>query len=183
MAVRRLPRRRALRSLRRLFRPGRWGHTAKGVAYHVGNSLRGLRWMRRLNKTKADRDSTVTRDGVWVNTHWDRPLTHGFVDPTGKWKRFQRVTSSTWEQVKVLRSREGNFIIRKTNTDLAQMAALGFKRAAIDVKSWRNVTTERFLELKAMGEKHGVAIEVWVQRGNKRVIPMAQEAGLPVKRI
>jgi hypothetical protein len=172
------------REIRRLFRPGSWGHTNKGVPYHVGNSIRGLRWMRRIGKKRADRDTTRTIDGVWVNTHWDRPLTHGFHDPTGQWKRAQRVTDSTWAQVKVLRTKKGNYRINTTNTDLHEMGRLGYTTAAIDVKSWKNATNvEAFEDLKAMGEKHDVNIVCWVQRGNARVIPFARAAGIPTKRI
>ena len=41
------------REIRRLFRPGSWGHTNKGVPYHVGNSIRGLRWMYRIGKRRS----------------------------------------------------------------------------------------------------------------------------------
>jgi hypothetical protein len=172
------------RQIRRLFKPGRVGHTAKGVPYHVGNSIRGLRWMFRIGKRDADRDTTTTRDGVPVNTHWDRPLMHGFRDPTGQWGQWQRITGSTWEQTKVLRTKKGNYRINSTNTDLAEMGRLGYRRATIEPKSWKNMDNQKVWdEIAAMGKKHGVPLRGYALRGNWRCIPYMEAAGIPTRKI
>jgi hypothetical protein len=66
----------ALARLRRMFKPQRIGHPAKGVPQYVGDSIRGLRWMFRIGKRQADRNTITTKDRVPLNTHWDRPLMH-----------------------------------------------------------------------------------------------------------
>lgn len=84
---------------RRMFRPAAIGHVAKGVNYAIGNSERGLRFMRRvLRKKKADRDLQMTSDDVCVVTHWPRPLAHGFIDPLGLIHRTALVEDHTWKE-------------------------------------------------------------------------------------
>lgn len=173
-----------LRALRRLFKPGPIGHTAKGVAYQIGNSISGLVKMRRLGKKRADRDTITTRDKVPVNTHWNRPCAHGFYDPAGKWTRLQRVDQSDSEDVFRLLSKKEHLPISSTAYDLHMMGKMGFEEAIIEAKSWVNMDNVAIWEeIEAMGKREGVRITVWALPGNVRVLPYAKAAGLNTKAI
>lgn len=68
--------------------------------YHRGNSLRGIRRAARNGWPAIDLDLQMTRDGVVVNTHWDRPmLRDGFRDPWRQIPKEKRVRNMTWNQV------------------------------------------------------------------------------------
>lgn len=75
--------------------------------YHRGNSRRGVRRYAREGKEFADFDVLLTREGTAVNTHWKRPLAHGFRDPQGRIPRSRPVGEMTLAEVLRLRTRDG----------------------------------------------------------------------------
>lgn len=97
---------RALKSIR-----ARIGHVARGQGYHVGNSIRGIRAYSRRGYRYADFDVLLTKEGIAVCTHWQRPLMHGFHDPQGKLNRRTKVADMTLAQVLRLRTEDGNYRI------------------------------------------------------------------------
>jgi glycerophosphoryl diester phosphodiesterase len=67
---------------------------------HEENSLRGIKYAARHRWPMIDLDLLITKDGVVVNTHWDRPLVRdGFRDPLGQIGRDAQVRDLTWVQL------------------------------------------------------------------------------------
>lgn len=88
-------------------------HVAKGMKYHVGNSLRGIRKAIRRRFWAIDLDILITKDGVIVGCHWSRPmLRDGFYDPLGKIPPGTPIHQLTWAQVATLRTKDGYRIQR-----------------------------------------------------------------------
>lgn len=85
-------------------------HVPKGVPYHVLNSRRGVVSLHE-DVRYVDLDVLITKDGIGVNTHWQRPLMHGFYDPRGTIPKRAKVSELTWHQVRRLRSRRGQYAI------------------------------------------------------------------------
>lgn len=172
------------RRLRRMFKPQKIGHTVKGVPQYVGDSIRGLRWMFRVGKRQADRNTITTKDGVPLNTHWDRPLMHGWKDTAGKWKRLQRISQSTFAETRTLRSKKGDFHMNSTERDLAEMGRLGYKVAWIEPKVWNNMDNQAIWdEIAAMGKRHGVTLKGYALPGNWKCLPYMNAAGIPSHRL
>jgi len=106
-------RRPSLRRARRLFRPGRIGHTRKGVSEFIGDSFLGIQMMRLLAKNRADRNVLRVKSeggkpgkGPGVSAHWPIPGRHG----GGRAKGIPISMSTrnmTLEQFLSLRSPEG----------------------------------------------------------------------------
>lgn len=85
-------------------------HVPKGVPYHVLNSRRGVVSLHE-DVRYVDLDVLITRDGVGVNTHWQRPLMHGFYDPWNEIPKRAKVSDLTSNQVARLRTRRGQYRI------------------------------------------------------------------------
>lgn len=103
---------------RRVFRRGTLAHPAKGVKYMVANSLRGMRWAKRLGKKSADRDLRFTKDGVCVVVHWSLLYKEGIPVPHN-----YRVEDHTWAEVSKLRG-PGGTAIHTLTEDLKLLASL-----------------------------------------------------------
>jgi glycerophosphoryl diester phosphodiesterase len=120
--------------------PSKYNHFVHIDPYYKGNSLRGVRKAakRRGSARAIDLDFHVTKDGVWVNTHWGQPLLYGFRDPLGKIKKTAHIADLTWAQVKRLEagSRKHPYRIQRAEAILALAARLGV-RVEIEVKSDR----------------------------------------------
>lgn len=117
-------------------------HVAKGVAYHLENSIRGIRKAARLGYGAIDLDLNMTKDGVIVCTHWNRALLKdGFVDPLKRIQVNALISELTWAQVKRLRAPEGYRIQRletmlrecKKNRIIAYLEPKGDKRFELDI--------------------------------------------------
>lgn len=75
-------------------------HVPKGVPYHRGNSIRGIRRAARRGFDKIDLDLLITRDRVIVGCHWPRPLLKdGFRDPMRQVGEFALVHRLPWAVV------------------------------------------------------------------------------------
>lgn len=107
--------------------PRRWRGFQHLTPYHRGNSIRGLQRAVRRGRDSVDLDFRVTRDGVVVNTHWPRPLAHGFIDPTGKLATHARIEDLTAAQVARLRTRRGGYRIHTAERILTEAAQRGLK--------------------------------------------------------
>ena len=90
-------------------------HVAKGVPYHVLNSRRGVVSLHE-DVRYVDLDVLITKDGIGVNTHWQRPLRHGFYDPRGTIPKNTKVSDLTWKEVDRLRTRQGQYAINTVHT-------------------------------------------------------------------
>jgi glycerophosphoryl diester phosphodiesterase len=87
-------------------------HVSWPTYKHVENSLRGIRRAARRGFTAIDLDLQITRDGVIVVTHWDRPLLRdAFFDPLKRLDKHARVSELTWRQVRRLRTLGGYRIV------------------------------------------------------------------------
>lgn len=100
-------------------------HKNDGEPYRRWCSIRGLRRAHKWGATAIDIDVNITRDGVVVATHWQRPmLKDGFSDPAGKLGRFKRVATLTMGQVSRLRAYDG-YRIWRTRRMMREAARLG----------------------------------------------------------
>lgn len=155
---------------------------------HEENSLRGIEKAARRRDDEIDIDLQMTKDGVIVGCHWPRPMVRdGFHDPKHCLRRTRTVRSMTWEQVKRLRTRKGNYHISRIESLLkkcaeegviARLEPKGDKRFE-DVEVWR--------EVKAEAKKHGAKVRGYSLRnsggrgaGVRRVAAM-KKAGIPSK--
>lgn len=167
------------RQIRRMFKNQRILHTIKGIPQYVGDSYRALRWGRRIHKDEADRNTITTRDGVPKNTHWDRPLMHGWRDPTGHWKRFQRISQSTSAEVDRLVSKKGGYVIRDTETDIRQAARLGYKVLWIEPKTTGNMLNQAIWDkIAGWGHQYGITLKGYTLPGNNACLPYMNKAGI-----
>lgn len=82
-------------------------HKNKWEMYHVANSMFGLRRTARLKVNGQDIDCLLTKEGIPVATHWQKPLRHGFKDPLGKIPSGKNIGDMPWREVSRLRSRDG----------------------------------------------------------------------------
>jgi hypothetical protein len=121
-------RRPTLRAARRLFRPGKIGHTRRGVSEFIGDSFLGISMMKVLAKRRADRNvlRVKSEDGVpgkgpGVSGHWPIPGRHGGGRATGI-PIGTHTRDMTLEQFLSLRSPEGlkTHTLRQDTWALAQ---------------------------------------------------------------
>lgn len=168
--------------LRIRFRPGPLAHGIRGQAYHLVDSLRGLRAARKARKKRADRDLQMTSDGVVVVCHWLRPLLRdGFIDPLGLIERRRRVDQMTYAEVRRLYTPRGHFRINSLEDDLREAGRLGLG-AVLEPKTndkrWRNVAMWK--EWKAYARSVGVRdLRGYALPSNKGCVPAMNKAGIP----
>lgn len=133
-------------------------HVAKGVPYHVENSIHGLNRAATGGYDSIDLDWQLTKPdpscrhchalglacvGHRVNTHWPRPLLQdGFRDPAGQLGRLARVDRHTLDEVLRLVAGKGYRI----HEDFVM-----FREAAErDLKVAAEVKHPRYAELEVM---------------------------------
>lgn len=118
--------------------PAKWNGFQHLDPYYVGNSIRGVRKAAKRKGTRRaiDLDWHVTKDNVWVNTHWGQPLLHGFRDPWGKISKTAHISDLTWAQVSRLEAgpRKRPYRINRAEKILALVLQLKI-RVEIEVKS------------------------------------------------
>jgi hypothetical protein len=175
-------------------------HKPKGVKYHVENSLRGIRAAARATKhvwrrvrgrrrrilvdkwDEIDLDLTMTKDGVLVDNHWDKPYKDGF-----RGRNLTPRTSirkSLWADVSTWRTPD-NYRIHKMETAITECAKRGIG-ARIEPKNDKRLENpDVYRPLKrhadAVGCKlRGYSIRTLGGRGaGARRVNAMREAGIP----
>lgn len=138
--------------------PSEWNRFAHYLPYHEGNSLRAIDRAADEDFKRIDLDCHVSKDGVDVITHWDRPLRHKFIDPLRRTLLDRKVSSMSYLHLHRLRAGEDGYVI--------QSAAKAFRRAAK-----RGITVE--LEVKADRRFESIS-------HMRRLKALADEAGCDV---
>lgn len=120
----------------------------RGIARAVAA---GFRW--------EDTNYLITHDGHLVNTHWPRPLLHGWHDPKGLIRRRTPVSSMTLAQVRRLRSRTGNYRIHTVEEMIARSGAVGLWME-LEIKPPARPTYEQACAVVDAAKAHRVPIVV-----------------------
>lgn len=141
-------------------------HPARGQAYHLFNSIRGIRRAARRGFKRIDLDLCITRDGVIVVNHWPRPMLHdGFYDPLGQIARRAAVHTLLWRQVRRLRTRR-LYRISTLRRCLQACARHGIT-AVIEPKGDSRFTDpDTWARIDAMRAETGAQVEVRVLAQN-----------------
>lgn len=80
-------------------------HRPLGTPAHRGNSRRAITWALARDYTGIDVDVTMTRDGVLIANHWQRPMRFDrFRDSQRRIDPSRKVKTLTWAEVKRLRA-------------------------------------------------------------------------------
>lgn len=87
---------------------GRMFHKHGRQTYAFENSPEGIRYAANHNYNSIDLDIRVTKDGVPVATHWQRPINlDNFYDPERRLDRGALVQKMTFAEVSRLKNRDG----------------------------------------------------------------------------
>lgn len=166
-----------------IFRKGSIAHVRKGLAYHLANSLRGIRAARRARKREIDLDLQMTKDGVIVVCHWPRPLLHdGFRDPQGKIGRLRTVSSMTLAEVRRLRA-HGGYRIVPLAAALQECGKVGID-ARLEPKGDRRFRNQARWDLVRNTADHfGVKLRGYALPQNAAALPYMRSAGIPSTRL
>lgn len=149
--------------------------------YRAGNSLRGVRRARAAGYLGIDLDLNVTKDGIVVVTHWDRPgLREGFTAPGVP--RTAKISNLTWAQVKTLTTRDG-YRIQRLETILAECARLGIV-ACLEPKPGPGWTSaSRWKHIREAADQAHATVQVTTVVGGatrtRAVDAVARRAGFP----
>lgn len=139
--------------------PRRWRGAIHLLPYFVGDSMKAVRTAarrKRRSRRAVDLNWHITKNGVWVATHWPKPLRHGFHDPLGLIDRDADIWDLTWAEVSRLRAgRNGRIRIHRAETILASALVFGVRvefevkdsPAAETVAAWRTL-----FEIPVVGE-------------------------------
>jgi glycerophosphoryl diester phosphodiesterase len=144
---------------------------------HLENSIRGIRKAVRLGYDAIDLDLLITKDGVIVVCHWDRPLLKdGFVDPNHRIQVRALVRALTWAQIETLRAPGGYRIIRiehalaecARDRIIAYLEPKDDPRFALD-SVWQYI--------KSISDLHRTKVRVYALPQNKAALPPARRVG------
>ena len=87
---------------------GRMFHISGSQTYAFENSPAGIKFAAQKGFDSIDLDIRLTKDGVPVATHWERPMAQdGFFDPQNKISENTNVKDMTFEEVSRLKNRDG----------------------------------------------------------------------------
>ena len=170
--------------------PGRWARFFHIATYFINDSGWGVREAFRKGYSAIDLNFHVTKDGVIVNTHWSKPLLHGFTwdaKTPAAWRALPKsieIKDLTWAQVKHLVARKAGKTYRiRTFAYMARLCArLGLRMefetknspGFLDPRIWATVESTA----KALGLNIQVKAESWVAvRGKAVGIFRAVKAG------
>jgi glycerophosphoryl diester phosphodiesterase len=152
-------------------------HVKWPVWKHVENSLRGIRKAARLGYDAIDLDILITKDGVIVVCHWDRPLRRDeFHDINRRIQVRAMVRELTWEQVKGLRA-PGDYRILRIETALAACARVKIIAYLEPKDDPRFASDWPWLHIKAVAAKFGTKVLVRALPQNAAALPFARRAG------
>lgn len=160
--------------------PRRWNKFGHFMPYHRGNDITALDLCVALGLKRIDFDMLMSKDDVFMGTHWDLPLQHGFHDPLGRTRPTRRVKSMTYDHLARLRAdgyRMWSMWV------LLREAARRRITVEVDAKHddrFQDVAVMR--RLKAVADRFGCDIVVKTTSdlpGASRVLRAAKAAGIP----
>lgn len=154
----------------------RWPHMK-----HEENSLRGIRTAARRGYGWIDLDLQMTKDGVIVVTHWDRPMRRDrFRDPLRRISAATPVSSLTWAQVRRLRTRDG-YRIQRVETMLRACHRYGIG-AYLEPKGDRRFDADApWQHIAKVADDLGTHVRVYALRANQNALIPAARAHFPTK--
>lgn len=148
-------------------------HVRFPIMKHVENSLRGIRKAARLGYDAIDLDLLITKDGVIVVCHWDRPLLKDkFYDPARKVQTHDLVRELTWEQVKGLRA-PGGYRIMRVETALAACARAKIIAYLEPKDDPRFAADGPWAHIHEVAVKYGTKVRVRALPQNAKALPFA----------
>lgn len=140
---------------------------------HLENSIRGIRKAARLGYDAIDLDILITKDGVIVVCHWDRPMIKDeFHDPARRISIHAMVRELTWEQVKSLRA-PGGFRIMRIETALAACARARIIAYLEPKDDPRFAADAPWAYIKSVATKYGTKVRVRALPQNAAALPFA----------
>lgn len=145
---------------------GAIGHPAKGEPYHRVNSIRGLRRLKRRGYKRADRDLSITRDGVICVNHWPRLMEKdGFRDPLRRINKGTPFHKLLWSQVRRLRTL-GLYRVNTLRRDLEECARLDIEAVLEPKGDWRFRQADTWTRIRHMIEETGAKATGYVLAEN-----------------
>lgn len=153
--------------------PDKWSNFLHATPYYKYDSIQGVEQAAEMGADRAiDLDWHVTRDGVIVNTHGDKPLESGFYDPLKLVPRDKTVEQMTWQEVQRLRA-PGGYAIQRAETMFALAAKLGVRIEfeAKNSKAFENVKT--WQQVRKLAEENGLMARGLIQMKTLSTIPGA----------
>lgn len=158
-------------------------HVKFPIMKHIENSLRGIRRAARLGYDAIDIDILMTKDGVIVACHWDRPqLRDGFHDPNHRVAVHQTVRNTNWADLKGLRAGDG-YRIQRIEIMLAACARARIIAYLEPKDDPRFAAEGPWLHIKAVAAKYGTKVRVRALPQNAAALPFARRAGFRTRRI
>lgn len=160
----------------------RIAHKPDRDRYRAWNSRIGIRKAAAAGASALDVDMQVSRDGVFLATHWERPLLRdGFRDPLGKIGRFTRVDHLWASDVERLRSEEG-YRIRPVHQLFPTAKRHGVTLCLEAKEDHRLVHPEAWAQLAADVREEDAPVVIMSQPFGGvgvRALAAAKAAGLP----
>lgn len=158
-------------------------HVKWPIYKHVENSLKGIRKAARLGYDAIDLDILITKDGVIVICHWDRPLLKdNFYDPLHRIQVRAMVRELTWEQIHRLEA-PGGFRIQRIETALAACARLKIIAYLEPKDDPRLAEDWVWQHIRAVKARYGTKVRVRALPQNAAALPAARRAGFRTRRI
>lgn len=149
-------------------------HVQWPVMKHIENSLRGIRKAARLGYDAIDLDILITKDGVIVVCHWDRPLLKDkFYDPARRIQLHDMVRELTWEQIKGLRA-PGGYRIMRIETALAACARARIIAYLEPKDDPRFAADAPWAYIKSVAVKYRTKVRVRALPQNAAALPFAR---------
>lgn len=162
-------------------------HVRKGQAYHLGNSLRGIRKAARTGHREIDLDLCITSDRHIVGNHWRRPLLKdGFRDPLRRVPKNACIDDLTFKQVRRLVAFPG-YRIQPVEKLLRECARVGII-ARLEPKGDKRFEQDWPWEhIKAVADQVNCEVRMYALRSSpvagygERVVPVAARNKIPGK--
>lgn len=144
---------------------------------HLENSLRGIRKAARLGYDAIDLDLLITKDGVIVVCHWDRPLLKdGFIDPHHRIQLHAMVRELTWAQIETLVAPHNYRIMRieRALVECSRRRIIAYLEPKDDPRFaqdsiWRYI--------KSVSTRHRTKVRVYALPQNSFALPPARRVG------
>lgn len=154
-------------------------HVRRGVPYHRGNSIRGIRRARRHGYPAIDLDLCITRDGVIIGCHWPRPLLHdGFRDPRRLVAKTANVADLRWVAVaRLVAGRIVRYRIQRIERLLQECARVGIIAVLEPKGDPRFDKRETWDRVADIADDLGATVQVRALPQNASALPAARAAG------
>lgn len=158
-------------------------HVKWPIWKHVENSLRGIRKASRFGYDAIDLDLLITKDGVIVVCHWDRPmLRDNFYDTAHRLSIHAMVRELTWDQIKRLRA-PGHYRIMRVEHALAACARARIIAYLEPKDDPRFASDWPWQHIRAVKARYHTRVRVRALPQNAAALPFARRAGFRTRRI